>query len=429
MKDLFKTNKMFRLLLWYQFFSGLGGGVFSFFMLFSVHMLYRNPIYTGIAGFLMSAPFIFAFAVGPVIDRRNKVTIMRLTTFLEFAVLAMLVVTPFQERLGVMFMFAVIFIYSLAALFEAPAGTALLPNIVAEDKIMEANSLIQIISITGGIVIAIVLFVIMGDTINNGYADSGSFISFELVYGISAGFLALALLFAILLRCPSAQVNGKPAAANYLRDLREGAKFLRHNVLFYITIAMVAKSFVIEVAYISMPAFAEYHVGAQGYVVLTVISMAGVLAASFLVGLFGKRFRVGQLLLVVTALQGGMRILFVFILPEQYYLGLGVHFLFSALGAASGVVVQTLGQKIPPKDMVGRVNTISTTFAAIFVAIGALAGGLIGNVVPVVDHIFIYQGIAYVIIGIFIISIPSIRKLPKVNEIGDNKTEDTTSIA
>ena len=50
---LIRGNKKFRLLLLYQIFSGLGGGIFSIFMLLSVHLMYGNPLYTGIAGFLI----------------------------------------------------------------------------------------------------------------------------------------------------------------------------------------------------------------------------------------------------------------------------------------------------------------------------------------------------------------------------------------
>jgi len=407
MQNLFMRNKMFRLLLMYQLFSGLGGGIFSIFMLLSVHLIYQNPMYTGIAGFLMAVPFVFAFAVGPIVDRRSKVMIMRLTTLLEFGVLAMLIFVPFQESFGVVFMFAVIFIYSLAALFEAPAGTALLPQVVDEDKIMEANSLIRIVPLVGGIVIALVLFATL---------DDGTI--FEFIYGLSAGFLAIAFLFSLFLRDPNARQDKKDAPPHdYMVDLKAGAKFIRHNVLLYTTIAIVAKRFAIEIASINMPMFAEYHVGPRGYIVFGVMGMLGGIAASYFVGIFGKRFKVGQLLFATFVIAGVLRIIFVHVLPVDYTRGLAVLVLYAAMGSASGIVFQSLEQKIPPKDMVGRVDTISTTVVALFITIGALVGGFLGSIVPVVDHIFIYQGISYIVIGAFVILVPGIRKLPKMNEI------------
>ncbi|MCL2527025.1 MAG: MFS transporter [Defluviitaleaceae bacterium] len=426
MSELFKNNKAFRLLLAYQFFSSLGGGIFSLFMLLSVHLIYQNPIYTGIAGFLMALPFIFAFAVGPIVDRRNKVTIMWLTTLLEFGVLAMLVFIPFQEWFGVVFMFTVIFIYALAALFESPSSSALLPQIVPEDKIMEANSLIRIVTLVGGIVIAILLITTLDENTNVAF-----------IYGISAGFLAFAFLFALLLKDPNASIVKKSTlyygdfdtkqkqstSHNYKDDLRAGGHFVRQSVLFYLTIAFVAKVFVIEVASISMPMFAEYHVGAQGYIILAVMGMLGGISASFLTGIFGKKFKVGQLLLIMFALAGIARIAFANILPAHLSGGLVILVFYAAMGNATSIIFQSLGQSIPPKEMVGRVDTIATTVSAIFVTIGALVGGFLGSIVPVVDHIFIYQGISYVVIGVLVFLVPSVRILPKMSEIEKHKNE------
>ena len=198
MLKLFKQNKMFRVLLVYQFFSSIGGAMFSMFILLSVHLLYQNPIYTGIAGFLMAVPRIASFAVGPIVDRRNKITIMRLTTFLEFLVLALLAFTPLVEHLGVWFMFAVIFAYNIAALFENPAGTALLPQTVREEEILQANSLIEIVAMAGGVIIGIVLFSSLRGEVN-----------FSFLFGFSAVFVAFSFASSLFLRGTAAKKRRK----------------------------------------------------------------------------------------------------------------------------------------------------------------------------------------------------------------------------
>ena len=78
---------------------------------------------------------------------------------------------------------------------------------------------------------------------------------------------------------------------------------------------------------------------------------------------------------------------------------------------------RTLEQKIPPKDMVGRIDTMTTTIIAIIVALGALVGGFIGRVVPDITYIFIAQGVIIVLIGIYFICVPAIQKLPKMDDI------------
>jgi len=407
MGTLLKTNRQFRLYMVYQIFSGLGNGIFSMFMLLSVHLIYGNAIYTGIAGFLMSAPFIFSFAVGPVVDRSNKVKIMGLTTLLEFGVLALLTFTPLLENLGVMFMFTVISIFAIAALFEGPSGRALLPHIVKEEEILQANSLINIAALTGGILLAVLLFGVLGEGEN-----------MQLIFGLSTGFLAVALLFALFLRDPSviAQPVDKPKH-RYLPDLIAGTKFLRKNVLLFLLIGIVMRAFFAEISYVNMPAFIEYHAGAQGYIVIAVIGMVGSIIASWLVGTLGKKFKVGQMMLAFYIFAGIARILFALILPQSFYASLGIVVIFATFVSAAGIVYSTLEQKIPPKDMVGRVDTMTTTFIAISVALGALVGGVIGRVAPSVAYILIVQGAVIILIGIYFIFVPGIRKLPKIDDI------------
>jgi MFS family permease len=405
MGTLFNENKQFRVLLLYQVFSGLGGGIFSMFMLLSVHLIYANPIYTGIAGFLITAPLVASFAVGPTVDRKNKVAIMRISTLLEFAVLSLLVILPFQD-MGVWFLFAVVFTFAVASLFEAPAGTALLPQIVHEDEILKANSLMQIASMAGGIAIAFLLFRILGDTEN---------MDFRIIYGISAGFIAIAFLFSLLLKKPpSAQATDK---INFRQDLRDGFAFLKSNVLFFIIIMMVARVFFAEISYINMPMFAEYHVGAQGYVVLAVAMLAGGIIASTLMGAIGDKFKAGQLIFLLSVAAGAARIAFAFLLPQGLLYGVIIHITYSTILVSMGIVIQSLMQKIPPNNMVGRIGTLYTTFLAISVTIGALAGGFIGSAIYRTELIFIGQGAAIIIIGTLTLLVPGMRKLPKMNEI------------
>ena len=407
MLNLFKQNKKYRLLLMYQFFSGIGGGVFTIFIMLAVHLIYENPLYTGTAGFLIALPRIISFTVGPIVDRRNKINIMRITTFLEFLVLALLAFTPLKEHLGIWFMFASILVYNIAALFENPAGTAYLPQIVPEEKIMQANSYMSIVTLTGGVAVAVVLFISLGENNN-----------FSFIYGFSTVFLAVAFIFSLLLKKPVAKENTKkPSVPNYIADLKEGAMFIRRHILLYITIAAVAMGFFGEIVVVNRPMFIEYYIGAQGYIAILVMAIIGGIIASVFVGAIGNKFKLGRFIFALLILLGIMRVVFAFILPVSYAGGLIAAVISAALATSLTITFNSLNQKIPSEGMVGRVDTISTTFRSIFVAIGALVGGFLGNIVPAVDYIFIFYGVSYVVIGLLIICVPKIRKLPAMNEI------------
>jgi len=413
MVALLNENKMFRVFLGYRFFSGLGLGIFSIFMLLYVHLIYQNPIYTGIAGFLIAVPFIFSIAVGPVVDKSSKPAIMRWTTLLEFAVLALLAFTPLHEQIGIIFLFAIIFVGATAATFENPTGTALLPQIVQGEQIVKANSLIQITQLLGALIVAGLLLISLRDG-----ADS----NFSVIYGVSAAFLAIAFMFALFLKEPiKKEVNEKPKAQNYFSDLKAGAKFLRRNILLFITMAYISMAMFAEIAAVNRPMFFEYYAGAQGYIVFGIMAMIGGIVASILMGVLGENFKVGRLVFVLMLVAGVIRIAFVQVLPLSFVGALIILIFYAAFSSSVDIIFSSLAQQMPPKDMVGRVKTISTTFAAISVAVGALVGGFLGNIVPVVDHIFILHGISYAVIGVFVVLVPSVRRLPKINEIGKSQ--------
>jgi len=407
MKELLKENGQFRIFMIYQMFSGLGNGIFSLFMLLSVHLIYENVIYTGIAGFLMSMPLIFSFAVGPIVDRSKKVKIMRITTLFEFGVIALLALTPLLDNLGVLFMFAVILVFSVAAMFEAPSGRAVLPHIVKEDEILQANSLINIVSLLAGIMLAVLLLSVLGEGNN-----------LQLIFLLSMGFLGVSFLFSLILRDPNEKTDTKKRILqNYRADLFKGMKFLRKNVLLFFIVADIALAFLGQASYVNRPAFIEYYAGARGYIILTVVMMTGGLIASSMVTPLGKRLRVNQLLFVFYLFGGVTRIVFVLVLPVSFYLAIALTLVNAAVLSASDMVEKSLAQKIPPKDMVGRVDTISTSFTAISIALGALAGGFLGSVVSDVAYIFIAQGIILAAASFYFFLVPAIRKLPVFNDI------------
>ena len=292
-----------------------------------------------------------------------------------------------------------------------------MPQIVDEEKIVKANSLIQIVQLIGAIGVAGLLFVTLRE---------GAGANFSFIYSVSAVFLAIAFLLAIFLKEPvkpvKKETKNEAKAQGYFSDLKAGAKFLKRNVLLYIVIMSTSLMVFAEIASINRPEFYEYYAGAQGYIVFMIAALIGGIISSILAGTLGSNFKVGRLIFVLLLITGGIRIVFVMVFPVSFVGALIIAIFYAAFSGPISIITTSLEQQMPPKDMVGRVSTISTTFAAIFVAVGALLGGFLGSIVDVVDHIFIFHGVSYGVIGVFILLVPSIRKLPKMGEI--NKPED-----
>ena len=420
MADLLKKNKMFVGLLVYQVFSSLGGGIFSLFMLLSVHLLYENPIYTGIAAFLMAVPRLFSFAVGPFIDRSNKVRVMRITTFIEFTVVGTLVVLAYFDVLNVWFMFALILLYSITEVFERPSGGAFLRKIVHEDEILKANSLINTAAMAGGLCVAAILLGVLGiDGEDN----------IVIIYAISALFLLIAMIVTFFLKDKIHETKAmvhESKLKQYITELKSGGSFVRNtNFIFYFLITGVVVVFFMNIAATNMPEFATYHVGPQGYIILTFAGLAAGLFASILAGLIGEKFRVGLLVCIVMIVSGVIRVFYAYVLPLSLIGGLVLVFVYAIIRNYSVMIESSLIQRSTPKDMIARVNTVHSTCYAIFGALGALAGGVVGSIVATVDHVFVLQGIVYIAIGFVMILIPSIRRLPRINEMKGADDEET----
>ena len=411
MKEMIINNRQFRFYMVYQLFSGLGNGVFSFFMLLSIHLLYGVPMFTGIAAFLFGAPSFVAFTVGPVVDASNKVKIMRLTSLVEFIVLAVLAILAFTGEIPVFVMFAVILCFSVAALFERASKVAFLRQIVSENKLVEANAAINIASLIGGLGVAAAMFRMVAE----------DRVDFPLIFGLSMVFVALAFLVSLFLRDTNTYNATEAKSRTYFADLKAGAVFLRHSVLMFFLIGSIIRFFAMDIANVNLPAFVEYYWGARGYILLSVTAMIGSLFASVLVGRLGKNFRIGHLVFILMLLTGLVRITFAYILPTNFFGSQGIHIAYSAVGTAIGILSGAMYQKMTPKNMVARVNTLSTTLTSISAGLGALFGGWLGHMVYETGRLIMAHGFTYITIGIFLILVPRVRRLPKINELTEGE--------
>ena len=401
MKEIIFGNRQFRLYMAYQLFSGLGNGMFGFFMLISVHLLYGNPMFTGFAAFLFGAPSIVAFTIGPMVDTNNKVTIMRITSLIEFVVLAILVALASGGQIPAFIMFAVILCFSVAALFERASNSAFLRQIVTEDRLIEANSVISIVSIVGGLGVAAAMFGMVAE----------NRLDFTLIFGLSMIFVALAFLFSLFLRDTNIS---ETISHSYMADLKAGAVFLKDSVLMFFLIGTIIRFFVMDAVSVNLPAFVEHYWGARGYILLSVTAMIGGLFASIITGRFGKHFRIGHFIFVLMVLAGVVRIVFAYMLPTNFIVSQVIHILFSAVAAAMGIVSGAMWQKMPPKNMVARVGTLSTTLTSISAGLGALFGGWLGHIVDETGNLIVAQGFIYIVTAMFLIIIPRVRRLPKI---------------
>ena len=413
MQNLFHENRIFRSFLMFSTFMGIGRGMFGIFMMWVVHALFYNPMYTGIAGFMFGAPFVASFIVGPLVDRWNKARALQITCFVYLCVTALILAANIIFTPGVWLYFLSIFVFCLATLFNAPAHTAFLPRIVKGEDLIKANALMNITGIIGGIGVAVVLYLSLA-----GGAD------FILVYAFNTAFMFIALLFAVFLRSDEstedAEKSDKATFKLYFSELKMGLSFVKKGLMLPLVIAAIFMSFFADVTHVNLPRFAEYHLGtASGFIILSGLALLGGLVGSYICRMTEARLELWKILVGAFIAAGVTRILFVNNIADNYTRAILIYILYVGLGSAIGIFYRAIVQKLPPKNLISRVDTTITSLRAVAAAIGALAGGALGTLLYRVDLVFIIQGVSYILIGLCLCLSKHVRSLPKIADLAE----------
>jgi len=424
MLKLFLENHNFRSLTLFTTFGGIGHGMFSIFMMWAIHAMYQNPMYTGIAGFMFGAPMVAGFLVGPFVDRWDKVRVLRFAEFTNLFVVVLMLVSHLHLTVGVWFYFAAIFIFSASSMFSGPAHTALLPRVVDSDDLVKANAATNIFGIIGGLGLGAVLFALSDGELN-----------FTRFYGIISALLFVASLFTFLLRYKESigeQISSNESKAplkTYLNELGEGFSFIKKGAMLFFAVAFMAMSFFSNVAYVNFPMFIDLRLGsASGYIMFSFLALMGGMIGSYICRMTEAKFQLWKILAVSFFIAGATRIAFVNVISDNFTRAIVMYLFYVGFGAVFSIFYRVLVQKLPPKNLTGRVYTASTSMTAAVAAVGALAGGLLGTLLYT-DMVFFIQGGAYIVIGLYMCLVKHIRELSKISELGKNNGDSENSEA
>jgi len=372
-----------------------------------VHALFRNPLYTGLAGFMAAAPGIVSFLAGPFIDRFSKVTLLRIACFTQFCVTAVLFALPPDVLSGrAWVVLLTVLIFNIARIIALPAGVALLPKIVDSDNLVKANSMISICSIFGGFGIVSLLFILMDR------------VDFRVIFAINSVILLIGLANSIKLRISEDESHLQINAKTYFHDLKEGLVFVANGTMLPLMLSLVSVRFVSEIVSVSLPMFVDTYGGtASGYMLYMIFGMLGGTAGPMISGPVGRKFSVSKIFIVGYIAAGVSWLIFVNVAIFSFFGALPINALFGVIVTTITIFAQTLTQRLPPPHTVARISTIKTSLYNTSAAIGALLGGFLGGVIPSVGTILSLQGAAYITIAILLCLSAKFRALPKICEI------------
>jgi MFS transporter, DHA3 family, macrolide efflux protein len=339
---------------------------------------------------------------GTFVDRWNHRDVMVVSDLLRAAVVLLI---PVAAEVNLVLVYPLVFLVTTISIFFRPARTAIVPQIVARDELLTANSATW-----------------LSDTFADiaGYPLAALFVTFlgaalPLAFWVDAGtYIASALLIASMAVPPLLRSRGRALPTpDFLAEMREGWNFLRHEtVLLANTLQGAVGQFAVGVLLALTPNYAAQVIqrGAirpeTAYGLLEAGIGLGNLIGGLAIGLIGARLAKGRLVIVGYTAWG----LCTAALAIAGQLPMAVGLMIGS-GIANMVYIipsQTLFQERAPAELIGRV--VGFRFSLVFgsLTLAMALAGLLAASIGIAPVIGIF-GIVTALAGLAGLLVPAVR--------------------
>jgi MFS family permease len=324
--------------------------------------LTHSALALGFIGLAQFLPLLLlVFVVGHVADRYDRRAVARACEVLEALAMAALCVATADGFAQPVLLYASVAVLGTGRAFEAPATSALLPNLVPAELIpaaaARASSAQQVAIITGPAVGGLL------------YALHPA-----IPYGIAAAMFATAAVLMTLMRTRGSGVGG---AGRATRDsIFAGLKFIRETPLVLGAISLDLFAVLLGGATALLPIYARdiLSIGPWGLGVLRSAPAIGALSLSLLFGRHPIRQKAGRLMFFAVGTFGLATI--VFGLSRSFALSFAALVVLGASDVVSVVIRQSLVATATPDAMRGRVNAVNQLFIGTSNQVGEFESGL-----------------------------------------------------
>jgi MFS family permease len=395
----------FRLLWTGMSLSLLGDGVLLVALAWQTYELSNSPAAMSLIGVCLTLPQVVLLLLGGVVaDRCSRRRVMLVADAVRGASLAVLAVLSIGGGLALWHLAALAAVYGAASGFFMPAFDALVPEIVGEQLLTEANSLDQVIR-------PVALWLL-------GPALGGVGIA---VVGVGWAFAFDAATFAVsvacLLRMP--QRPAEPGEALSVRaaarELREGFAFVRHHRWLWATFLAATFTYLLFLGptEVLLPYLVKNDLGGDAHDLGVVLAAAGVgaLLAALVIGHTGLPRRV----MTFTYLAWALATLAIagYGLARSGWQLMAVAAFVSGCEAAGAVAWTTTKQRLVPAALLGRVSAfdwfISTAALPLSYALTAPVAAALGTRATLVG-----AGVLGACVTLAVLFVPGVRDPERV---------------
>jgi MFS family permease len=329
----------------------------------------RDPV--AVSGILLASHLpwlLFSLPAGAIVDRLDRRGLITAVSAMRAVVMAMLCGLVFFGEAGLPVLYAVAFLQGVGEVFSDNAVFALVPGVVAKERLEDANGRLEAIVVAtnqfAGPALGGLLFAQASGL--PFLVDAGSFL------------LAASLIAGIKRRPPAPPPAGEKRSIR--ADIWEGVRWLRarpslRNLSYIAALTNVAlnATFAIFVLF----ALEELHLSALGFGVLLSIEAVGALTGALVAGRIRKRIGIPVALAVALGVAGlaNLTISATAFVPLVAVMMVSVAF----AGGVWNVLTNSLRQAVTPDRLLGRVQSAHRLLSWGAIPFGTLLGGVAGR--------------------------------------------------
>jgi DHA3 family tetracycline resistance protein-like MFS transporter len=330
--------------------SLLGDGFFSVALAWQVYEISNLPTALSVVGVAWTAPLVVFILLGGVFsDRYDRRWLMVGADLVRAAAIGSMGVLSLMGVLELWHVVALIAFVGLGDAFFNPASTAIVPSLLPDEQLAQANALqglvrplmIRLIGpAIGGFVVAV--------------AGPGMAIVVD-----ASSFLVSAIAIGLIATRPSIEVTSH-GLRQTLAEMGEGFSFVRRNPWCWATLLAAMFSLLVFIGPIQvlLPYLVknQLELGAESLGFIYAVSGVGSIVAALLIGHLGMpRLKITVMYLVWSV---GVALLAGYGLMTALWQALLIGFLVNALFQFGQIIWVTLLQTLVPRQMLGRVSSL-----------------------------------------------------------------------
>jgi MFS family permease len=353
-------HRDFRLLWTGMTVSLLGDGIFYVALPWQVYELSNAPTALSVVGIAMTVPHIVLLLFGGVVsDRFDRRRVMMAADVLRGAAVATLGLLSLAGTIRLWHLIALAGVFGAGTAFFGPAFDAIVPEIVPEDQLTQANALDQFVRPAAWRMVGPAL----GGWIIAAFGDRTgiAFVADALTFAVSVGSL-------LSMRRPAPCDDGEGSGSPWT-EVREGFRYVRSQVWLWGTLVAATFAYLafLGPTEVLLPYVVKYDMHAGPGVLGTVLALGGVgsMAAAFVMGNRALPRRNMTFIYVVWTIStlsvAGYGLA---TLPWQ---AMAACLVFNAFEGAGTIVWMTTKQRLVPNRLLGRVSSFDW-----FISIGLL---------------------------------------------------------